>query len=254
MQIEIVPVLSDNYVYLLRDDGSDATAVVDPGEAEPVEAALARLGWRPTHILNTHHHGDHIGGNAALKARFGCTLVGPRAEAARIPGLDVTLGDEEVWRFGGQEVRFLDVPGHTRGHGAFWFEETGHLFCGDALFALGCGRLFEGTPAEMWASLCKLRDLPADTQVWCGHEYTLSNARFAADLLPGDPAVASRLHETQALRDQGRPTLPTTIGRERLSNPFLRADDPAVQAAVGLPGGDPAAVFAEVRRRKDSFR
>ncbi|WP_207482153.1 hydroxyacylglutathione hydrolase [Arenibaculum pallidiluteum] len=254
MQIEIVPVLSDNYVYLIRDESSGAVGIVDPGEAGPVEAALARLGWTPTHILNTHHHGDHTAGNAALKGRFGCTLVGPRAETTRIPDMDVTLGDEEVWRFGDQDVRFLHVPGHTRGHGAFWFEESGHLFSGDALFAMGCGRLFEGTPAEMWASLLKMRDLPADTQVWCGHEYTLSNARFAADLLPGDPAVAARLHETSAQRDQGRPTLPTTIGRERLSNPFLRADEASVQEAVGMRGSDPVAVFAEIRRRKDTFR
>lgn len=254
MDVRIIPALSDNYAYLFRDEASGAVGVVDPSEAAPVEAALERLGWRLTHVLNTHHHGDHVGGNAELKARHGCVLVGPRAETERIPGLEVTLSDEEVWRFGGQDVRFLHVPGHTRGHGAFWFEETGHLFSGDALFALGCGRLFEGTPAQMWASLTRLRDLPADTKVWCGHEYTLSNARFAADLLPGDPAVQARLVETRRLRDRGEPTLPTTVGQERLTNPFLRADDPAVQAAVGMPGADPVEVFAEVRRRKDEFR
>lgn len=253
MDVHLIPALSDNYVYLFRDPGTGTVGVVDPGEAEPVLAGLDRLGWRLDVIFNTHHHGDHIGGDRALRDRFGCTLVGPRAETTRIPGIDVALSDGETWRFGAQEVRCIDVPGHTRGHAAFWFPESAALFCGDTLFVMGCGRLFEGTPADMWSSLGRLRDLPAETRIYCGHEYTLSNARFAAALEPGNAAVRARLDEVSALRERGRPTVPGTIGGERGVNPFLRADDPVLQEAIGMAGADPVAVFAEIRRRKDTF-
>lgn len=253
MEIHLVPAFSDNYIYLLRDPSSDAIGVVDPGDAQPVIEALDRRGWTLTHIFNTHHHNDHIGGNHALKARTGADVIGARADVARIPDMETCLGEGETISFGTQTAHVLFVPGHTSGHIAFWFPDAKAVFCGDTLFALGCGRLFEGTPAQMWSSLKKLRDLPDDTRVYCGHEYTLSNARFAVTIEPGNEALQTRAKEIAAKRERGEPTIPTTIGEERRTNPFLRADVPAVQAAIGRTGADPVEVFAEIRRRKDNF-
>lgn len=253
LDIHRIPVLQDNYVWLAHDEATGMTAVVDPAVAAPVEAELARRGWRLTHILNTHHHGDHTGGNLALKAAHGCTIVGPAADQARIPGIDVMVADGDRYRFGDSEAQVFDVPGHTRGHIAFWFAADGALFCGDTLFAMGCGRLFEGTPGQMWHSLGKLKGLPGDTRVFCAHEYTQSNARFALSVDGGNPALVARAAEVDRMRARGEATVPSTIALERATNPFLRADEPALAAAVGLKPGDPVAVFAEVRRRKDSF-
>jgi hydroxyacylglutathione hydrolase len=251
MEIHLVPAFNDNYIYLLRD--GDAVGVVDPGDAAPVLAALEERGWRLTHILNTHHHPDHIGGNHALKQRYGCVVIGAAADAHRIQDMDIALGEGETASFGQHVARVIAIPGHTSGHIAFHFADAHALFCGDTLFALGCGRLFEGTPAQMWDSLCKLRALPDDTRVYCGHEYTLSNARFAVTVDPDNRELAGRFEEIKALRERGAPTIPTTIGLENRTNPFLRADDPGVQAALGMAGADPAAVFAEIRGRKDRF-
>jgi hydroxyacylglutathione hydrolase len=244
--------LRDNYVYLLHDPDTDATAAVDPSEAAPVERALAETGWKLTHILNTHHHPDHTGGNLALKAKWDCTIVGPRADRARIPSIDIDLADGDEYAFGQQVARVFDVPGHTRGHIAFWFAGSRALFSGDTLFTLGCGRLFEGTPQQMWSSLSKLRALPPETRVFCGHEYTQANARFALTVEPGNAALVDRSPRVDQLRAAGRPTVPATMGEERATNPFLRADEPALQAAVGA-AGDAVATFAEIRRRKDVF-
>nr|WP_211113981.1 hydroxyacylglutathione hydrolase [Azospirillum picis] len=238
----------------MRDAASGKVGVVDPGEAGPVQAALERRGWTLTHILLTHHHDDHIGGAAELKARYRATVIGARADAHRIPDLDVALGDGDRTMFGEQTARVMAVPGHTSGHIAFWFEGAESLFCGDTLFSLGCGRLFEGTPAQMWQSLQDLRALSPSTRIYCGHEYTLSNGRFALTVDPDNGALRERMDEVTALRDRGQPTIPTTIGLERRTNPFLRADDPAVQAAVGMAGVPAVEVFAELRRRKDHFR
>jgi hydroxyacylglutathione hydrolase len=253
LEIELVPCLTDNYAYLLRDPASGAVAAVDPSEAPPVEAALARHGWRLSHILNTHHHFDHTGGNEALKARYGAQVVGPKADRARIPAIDIEVDETAPFALGEAEARILFIPGHTRGHIAFWFPESKAVFCGDTLFALGCGRMFEGTPEEMWRSLDKLRALPADTRVYCGHEYTQANARFAVTVEPENRALANRSTAIDAARAQGRPTVPSTIGEERDTNPFLRADQPAVARAMGLEANNPVAVFAAVRARKDSF-
>jgi hydroxyacylglutathione hydrolase len=251
--IRQIPVLTDNYVYLLHDPATGATAVVDPAVPEPVLEMLGETGWRLTHILNTHHHGDHVGGNRVLKEATGATIVGPRADRDRIPLIDVEVGDGDTYTVGSLTARVFDVPGHTRGHIAYWFESAKALFCGDTMFMMGCGRLFEGTPAQMWRSLGKLRDLPGDTLVYCAHEYTQSNARFALTVDPDNPALRARARNIDALRAEGRPTVPGTLAVERDTNPFLRADRPEVQRAVGMAGADPVAVFAEVRRRKDHF-
>jgi hydroxyacylglutathione hydrolase len=246
-------VLKDNYVYLLHEPTSGATAVVDPSVAEPVLAALDDTGWRLTHILNTHHHWDHTGGNAALKAATGALVVGPRADRERIPDIDIALGDGDRYAIGSEEATIFDVPGHTRGHIAFWFPTSRALFCGDTLFTLGCGRMFEGTPPQMWHSLTKLRALPPQTRVFCGHEYTQANARFALTVEPENHALVARAKAVDALRAQGQPTVPATLGEEAATNPFLRADRPELQAAAGLVGRDPAEIFGEIRRRKDVF-
>ncbi len=253
MEIHLIPAFADNYIYLLRDPASGSVGVVDPGDAKPVLAELQRRGWDLTHIFNTHHHNDHIGGNHELKTRSGADVIGARADVSRIPDMETCLGEGETISFGSQTAHVIFVPGHTSGHIAFWFPEAKAVFCGDTLFALGCGRLFEGTPAQMWSSLKKLRDLPGDTRVYCGHEYTLSNARFAVTIEPGNAELQARAAEVAAKRERGEPTIPSTIGEERRTNPFLRADLPEVQAAIGMAGADPVEVFAEIRRRKDNF-
>jgi hydroxyacylglutathione hydrolase len=253
LQIEQILVLKDNYVYFVREPISGAVGVVDPSVAEPVLARAAALGWRITHILNTHHHNDHTGGNLEIKAATGCTVVGPRADRARIPGIDIDVGDGDTYQFGKTEARAFDIPGHTRGHIAFWFAEAEALFCGDTMFALGCGRLFEGTPQQMWTSLGKLRRLPDATRVYCGHEYTQANARFALTVEPDNLDLQKRSRRVDERRAQGLPTVPSLLGEEKRTNPFLRADQPTVAASVGLDAADPVAVFAEVRRRKDVF-
>lgn len=253
LQIHQIPVLRDNYVYLVRDPESEACAAVDPSVAKPVLDTLDGLGWRLTHILNTHHHHDHTGGNLEIKRATGCTIVGNGADARRIPGIDVRVVDGDTFTLGTRAAQVIDVSGHTLGHIAYWFEDCRAVFCGDTLFAIGCGRLFEGTPAQMWASLSKLRALPGDTAVYCAHEYTQSNAAFACSLDPDNAALAERSRRVDALRAEGRPTVPSTIAEERATNPFLRADDAELLEIAGLSGFDPVAAFAEIRRRKDAF-
>jgi hydroxyacylglutathione hydrolase len=253
LDIVLVPALSDNYVYLLHDAASGATAVVDPGEAAPVEAALVERGWTLTHILNTHHHADHIDGNEALKAKYGATLVGPKAEAARIPDMDVTVAEGDTYDFAGHTAQVFETPGHTTGHISFYFADSDALFPGDTLFSLGCGRMFEGTPAQFWDSLRKLRSLPDSTYIYCGHEYTASNAKFALSIDGDNDALKARATEIEELRAEGRPTIPSLLGQEKAINPFLRADDPKIAAAVGKSGADPVEVFAAVRKGKDTF-
>lgn len=253
LQIHQIPVLSDNYVYLIRDPETEATAAVDPAVAGPVLDALDHLGWKLTHILNTHHHHDHVGGNLELKRARGCTIVGNRADARRIPGLDVGVAEGDEVALGNQRAKVIEVYGHTVGHIAYWFEGSSALFCGDTLFALGCGRLFEGTPAQMWSSLEKLRALPDDTRVYCAHEYTQANAAFALSVDPDNRALRERAEQVRVLRAKDKPTVPSTVAEERATNPFLRADAEALKRAASLPSGDAVAVFAEIRRQKDVF-
>jgi hydroxyacylglutathione hydrolase len=231
--------------------GDGLCAVVDPSEAAPIEAALEVRGLKLTHILNTHHHWDHSGGNRELKDRFGAEVVGPEKDRSRIPAIDTGVDEAGGWRFGGQAVRILEVPAHTRGAIAFAF--AGAIFTGDTLFAMGCGRLFEGTPAMMVESLAKIAALPDDTAVYCGHEYTLSNARFAMTLEPGNRALSERLKQVEAARAAGGPTVPSTIGLEKQTNPFLRTGSAEIRSNLDMEAADDVSVFAEIRRRKDSF-
>lgn len=253
LEVVQIPVLRDNYVYLAHDGATGACAAVDPAVAEPVLAALDQRGWRLSHILNTHHHHDHVGGNLELKRRTGCTVVGNAEDAARIPGIDVRVRDGDAYALGASRAEVIAVSGHTIGHIAYWFAGAGVLFCGDTLFALGCGRLFEGTASQMWQSLSRLRALPDETRVYCAHEYTEANAAFALAVDPENATLAARAEAVRAARRAGRPTVPSTMAEERRTNPFLRADDPSLARAAGLAGADPTAVFAEIRRRKDHF-
>ena len=252
LEVERIPV-GDNYVWLLHEPGTGATGVVDPVTASPVLARLRAHGWSLDWILTTHHHADHTGGNLELKRATGCRIAGPKKDAARVPGLDLGLVEGDTFSLGDARARIIETPGHTSGHISFWFEDAKALFCADTLFSLGCGRLFEGTPAQMWHSLQKLAALPDDTVVYCGHEYTLSNARFALTVDPANPALKARAEEVERLRAGGQPTVPSTLGAEREANPFLRPGDPAIRQTLGMEGASDVDVFAEIRRRKDRF-
>jgi hydroxyacylglutathione hydrolase len=243
----------DNYVYLLREETSGKAAVVDPSDAAPVLEELDRLGCELTHVLTTHHHNDHVGGVSELVAATGCTVVGPRADRDRIPDIGVEVGDGDTYMFHEAEARVFDTPGHTRGHIAFWFPESKALFCGDTLFALGCGRLFEGTAEQMWDSLSKFKVMPDDTRVYCAHEYTQANARFAVTVEPDNEDLRTYADGVDRKRAAGERTVPSLMGDERKANPFLRADVPGLASAIGMAGKGPVEIFAEVRTRKDNF-
>jgi hydroxyacylglutathione hydrolase len=253
LQIEQISALSDNYVYLLHEPQAGMTAVVDPGVAAPVLERLSAQGRRLDWILSTHHHADHTGGNLELKQATGCRIAGPKADAARIPGIDLGLAERDRFQLGDAEAEVFETPGHTSGHISYWFAEPKALFCADTLFSLGCGRLFEGTPAQMWRSLSKFAPLPDDARVYCAHEYTQANARFALSVDPDNPALQARAAEVDRLRAAGQPTVPSTLGAERVANPFLRPQDPAIRKRLGLADAGDVDVFAELRKRKDRF-
>ncbi|RBM09784.1 hydroxyacylglutathione hydrolase [Novacetimonas cocois] len=239
--IQPVPILEDNYAWFVRDEGTGATAIVDPAEEAPIVRAIAAQGGRLDFIFLTHHHADHIAAADALRTRYGAKIVGAANDARRLPRLDIAVRDGDTVTLGAAEGRVIDTPGHTRGHICYFFPGAPPaLFCGDTLFSMGCGRLFEGTAREMFDSLRRLAALPDDTLVCCGHEYTLSNARFARHVDPDNAAVAARMQQVEALRAQGRPTVPVTLGEEKRTNPFLRAPD--------------VATFAKLRQEKDVFR
>jgi hydroxyacylglutathione hydrolase len=252
-QIEQFMCRSDNFGVLVHDPESGETAIIDAPEERPILDAIQRTGWTPTVILTTHHHGDHVEANAALKQRFGLKIVGPAAEAAKIPGIDETVEDGQVLRFGGEPVHVIATPGHTAGHVSYHLPQSKLAFTGDTLFALGCGRLFEAKPPVMHASLQKLAALPLETTVYCGHEYTQANARFALTVDPTNSALKERAGDVNKLRAADNPTLPTTIGVELATNPFLRCHDPVIRRNLGMESASDAEVFAEIRKRKDVF-
>jgi hydroxyacylglutathione hydrolase len=238
LDIVPVPAFADNYLWLVHDEASGETAVVDPGDAGPVLAEAERRGWTIDQVWNTHWHPDHTGGNLAIKQVTGARISGPAGE--KIPGRDVGLSEGGDVALGDHVGRVIAVPGHTLGHIALVFDEDRSAFVGDTLFAMGCGRLFEGTPEQMYNSLKRLAALPDDTRLFCAHEYTLSNARFAAHAMPGDAAIGARLIEVKRLREEGKITVPTTVAQERETNPFVRATN--------------VDEFARLRKEKDSFR
>jgi hydroxyacylglutathione hydrolase len=245
--------LSDNYGVLLHDPATGATAAIDAPEAAPIEAALKETGWKLTDILVTHHHHDHTGGLEALKAKYKCRVVAPAKEASKIPGVDETVNEGDTVKVGSLEGKVFDTPGHTLGHITYWFPKDRLAFVGDTLFSIGCGRVIEGTPDIMWKSLDKLRALPDDTQVYCGHEYTAANVRFALSVDKNNAALTARAAQVEKQLAAGEPTIPVTIGEEKAANPFLRADAPDLAAGVDMAGKPAADVFAEVRGRKDKF-
>lgn len=248
-----VPCLTDNYAYLVHDQGSGRTAVIDAPEPGPILGALEAHQWRLTDILITHHHDDHIQGVETLRARTHARVWGAAADTLRLPRLDETLVDASRFRIGSEEVHVIETPGHTVGHIAFLMPASRFAFTADSLMAGGCGRLFEGTPRQMHATMQKFAALPPDTLICSGHEYTATNLRFAATLEPDNPALILRIAEVTAMRDQGRPTVPVRLEVELATNPYLRVHLPTVKAAVGLADADDATVFAEIRARKDKF-
>jgi len=240
IEVVRIPARQDNYIWMAHDDLSGETVVIDPADAAPVLAEADKRGWKIGQIWNTHWHGDHIGGNAEIKAATGCTITGPAAEAAKIPTLDRLVSEGDRVKIGAVEAEVIEVPAHTAGHIAYYLPQAGIAFVGDTLFAMGCGRLFEGTPAQMFANMARLAALPPETIVYCAHEYTQSNGRYALHAEPGNQAVIERMREVDALRARGEPTVPTTIALERATNPFMRA------ASVEQ--------LAQRRAEKDSFQ
>jgi hydroxyacylglutathione hydrolase len=251
-QIHQFPCLNDNYGFLAHDSVSGETAAIDTPDAQKYLTEAAAKGWTITQVWNTHWHPDHAGGNLAIRDATACTITGPAGEAEKIPGIDRTVKTGDLVKLGNFEAKVIDVPGHTLGHIAYHLPTESVAFVGDAVFALGCGRVFEGNPEMMWQSLTRLKGLPPETALYCAHEYTASNAKFAVTVDPGNEALAAYVKEITDKRARNEWTVPTQLSRELATNPFLRADDPALQAAMGHPG-DAVATFAEIRGRKDRF-
>jgi hydroxyacylglutathione hydrolase len=245
--------LKDNFGVLLHDPASGAKAAIDAPEARPIEAALSATGWRLTDILVTHHHADHTGGIEELKQRYRCRVVAPDGEADGIPAVDGTVRENDKVLVGGIEARVIDTPGHTAGHISYFFPDDKLAFVGDTLFSIGCGRIIEGNARMMWDSLLKLRALPDDTRIFCGHEYTAANIRFAKTIEPENRTLLAREKEVADLLAARQPTIPSTMAEERAANPFLRADVPEVAKSVGLAGAPAWQVFAEIRERKNRY-
>lgn len=253
LEIEVFLCRSDNFGVLIHDTETGLTASIDAPEEGPIVNALTKRGWKLSHIFTTHHHHDHVDANLALKERFGCKIIGPRDEAIAIPGLDQAYSDGDTFDFAGRKVEVILTPGHTAGHICYHIPQEKLLFAADTLFAMGCGRLFERPALDMWASFQKLMQLPDDTSVYFGHEYTQSNSTFALTVDPSNTALEKRHQEVLAKRAAGGFTIPTTIGLEKATNPYMRVNDSELRAHLGLQDASDAEVFAEIRKRKDNF-
>jgi hydroxyacylglutathione hydrolase len=250
-EIRLFPCLSDNFGYLIHDDATKATASIDAPEAGPIVKALEREGWKLTDILITHHHGDHVGGVAELKKKYGCRVVAPHDKSTKIANADLRVGNGDVVKVGNLLARVLETPGHTLDHISYVFDGEKTLFAADTLFSIGCGRVFEGTYPMMWDSLLKLRALPDDFKLYCGHEYTASNVKFALSVDSDNAALQARAAEVTRLRGENKPTIPSLLGEEKKTNIFLRADDPSVAIKLHMKGASAAEVFGELRERKN---
>lgn len=253
LDIALFPALSDNFGYLVRDTGSGRVAAIDAPDEAPILAELERRGWTLTDILITHHHPDHTDAIAPLKRRFDAHVVGPREESGKISGLDTLVGGGDTVTLGETGFEVIDVPGHTLGHIAFFSPADKVLFSADALFSLGVGRMFEGSPEPMWRGLARLKALPPETKIYCGHEYTLANAKFALSVDPDNEVLKARAEEVRRQTDSGRPTIPATLSDEVAANPFLRADSPEMARAMNLVGAPAWQVFGALRKAKDNF-
>jgi hydroxyacylglutathione hydrolase len=253
LQIHQFPTRSDNYGVLVHDRATEATVSIDAPDAEEILAALHEKGWVLTHILTTHHHGDHTAGNTLLKRMTGCSILGPAKEARSIPGIDVQVAQGDSVEVGSAKARVIETPGHTKGHVSYFFPQDELVFVGDTLFSIGCGRLLEGDAETMWHSLQKLMALPPQTRLYCGHEYTLANAKFALTIEPENAVLQARAAEVEALAARGEPALPTTIAQELDTNPFLRPSSPVIQKRLGMEGRPLAEIFGAIRKRKDRF-
>ncbi|KAG0486768.1 hypothetical protein HPP92_008863 [Vanilla planifolia] len=254
LKIELVPCLRDNYAYLLRDMNTGTIGIIDPSEAVPVVDVLTQRNESLTYIINTHHHYDHTGGNMELKERYGAKVVGSAKDKDRIPGIDIALHGGDRWMFGDHQVLVMETPGHTKGHVSFYFAASGAIFTGDTLFSLSCGKLFEGTPGQMLASLKKIMSLPDDTNIYCGHEYTLSNSKFALSVEPKNEHLIEYSDHIANLRSKNIPTIPTTLEREKQCNPFLRSSSAEIRRSLGIPAtASDAEALGIIRRAKDNF-
>ena len=252
LQVHQFPCRDDNYGVLIHCPEHNLTASIDAPETSAVKAALAEKGWTLTHILTTHHHGDHTEGNLPLKEETSCTIVGPKAEASKIPGIDVELSEGDTYQFGDHTAQVFDTPGHTAGHISYLFAADKLAFVGDTMFAMGCGRLFEGDAQTMWNSLSKIAAWDDDVTVYAGHEYTLSNAEFALTVDPENAELQKRVEDVRAKRAAGEPTLPTTMAMEKATNPFLRPSDPGIRSHLAMQDAEDWQVFGEIRARKDA--
>lgn len=253
LKILQIPVLTDNYIYLLHDSGSKQTAAVDPALAEPVLDALKQQGWELNYIFNTHHHDDHVGGNLELKAQTGCKIIASKSDSHRIPGIDIAVRDGDFFQLGQHQISIIETAGHTTGHIVYYFAEDDLLFCGDTLFVMGCGRLFEGTARQLWESLQKLKKLPKHTKVYCTHEYSLNNGRFALSIESDNQALQTRMEKIIQLRANNLPTVPSTIGEELATNPFFRENSLSIQKHLKMTDKNPVDIFTALRKLKDSF-
>ena len=253
LEINIIDAFSDNYIYLIRNEAKNITSVIDPGESSPVIKFLKSRGWDLDEIVNTHHHHDHIGGNVELLEIYKSKLIAPKYDKTRISNIDILVSDNDLINIAGTKTRVIHTPGHTLGHICFYMEDEKCLFSGDALFHLGCGRVFEGTMDQMWSSLLKLRSLPNKTSVYCGHEYTSSNAKFAKHIDPNNELLEKAIIEIKNKRERGLPTIPFELGKEKAINPFLRADDHNFINSIGFKTSNPKESFSSMRLQKDNF-